>query len=190
MLVTGGIFRNRRISTANIKGVRPTSSRVREAIFSMIGQELSGYSFLDAFGGSGIMGIEAFSRGAAPVRITEQSGRTVRQIRRECQKLSESLEIVQCDARVGLRLNWDIVFLDPPYKMSVIPFLEQALMTTTHIIVVETSSEQPLDISQIEQTILSEWIITKVKVYGSSTITILERSTSFEDADTASDPQT
>ena len=147
MQVTGGIFRNRRILIKNQKGVRPTSSKVREAVFSMLGQDLTGCSFLDSFGGSGIMGVEALSRGASPVRITERSGKTVRQIRQSCQDLSNDLQIVQCDADLGLQESWDIVFLDPPYRISVIPFIRQALLTTNQTIVVETSSEQPVDLA-------------------------------------------
>lgn len=182
MQVTGGIFRNRRIGIANQKGVRPTSARVREAIFSMLGQDLTGVSFLDAFGGSGIMGVEALSRGAAPVRITEQAGRTVRQIRQECQDLSSSLEIVQCDARIGLRDNWDVVFLDPPYRMSVLPFLKLALSAANETIIVETASNNPLDLTGLlPEMERREWIVMKTKVYGSSTITILQRQASVED---------
>ena len=185
MQVTGGIFRNRRIHIKNQKGVRPTSSKVREAIFSMLGQDLTGRSFLDSFGGSGIMGVEALSRGASPVRITERTGRTVRQIRQACQDLSNELQIMQCDAGVGLLENWDIVFLDPPYRMSVIPFVRQALLTTNHTIVVETSSDQPLDLSLLRtEMALRSWSVDRPKVYGSSLITILQRAVSVEDAAT------
>ena len=182
MQVTGGIFRNRRIGVANQKGVRPTSARVREAIFSMLGQDLTGVSFLDAFGGSGIMGVEALSRGAAPVRITEQSSRTVRQIRKECQDLSTSLEIVQCDARIGLRDIWDVVFLDPPSRMSVLPFLKVALSTANETIIVETASNNPLNLTSLQVEMESrDWTVVKTKVYGASTVTILQRQASVED---------
>ena len=73
MRITGGKFKNRIVRTTEQKAVRPTSAKIREAIFSMIGQNLEEKSFLDAFGGSGIMGLEARSRGAYPVLISEKN---------------------------------------------------------------------------------------------------------------------
>ena len=83
--VTGGIFRNRRILSN--QGVRPTSSKVREAVFSMLGQDLTGCLFwilsVVRYYGSG-----GFHRIVFSWRITERSGKTVRQIRQSCQDLS------------------------------------------------------------------------------------------------------
>lgn len=153
----------------------------------MLGQDLTGCSFLDSFGGSGIMGIEALSRGASPVRITERSGKTARQIRQSCQELSNDLQIVQCDAGLGLQETWDIVFLDPPYRMSVLPFLRQALLTTNQTIVVETSSEQPLDLTGLASVMVERsWTVDRSKTYGASLITILKRSVFLEDEATDS----
>ena len=64
MKITGGIYKGRVVQFRKHPSVRPTSSRVREALFSMLGQDLNGRTFLDAFGGSGIMALEACSRGA------------------------------------------------------------------------------------------------------------------------------
>ena len=128
------------------------------------------------------MGVEALSRGASPVRITERSGKTVRQIRQSCQDLSNDLQIVQCDADLGLQESWDIVFLDPPYRISVIPFIRQALLTTNQTIVVETSSEQPLDLAGLASEMAArEWVVDRTRIYGSSLITILHRLISLED---------
>ena len=63
--VTGGALRGRSLPARVPEGVRPTAGRVREAVFSMVGQDLRGWSVLDLFGGSGLIGIEAASRGAA-----------------------------------------------------------------------------------------------------------------------------
>ncbi|MCE7957512.1 MAG: 16S rRNA (guanine(966)-N(2))-methyltransferase RsmD, partial [Acidobacteria bacterium ACB2] len=69
--ITGGHLRGRVLEGVPA-GVRPTASRVREALFSMVGQDLRGWSVLDAFGGTGLLALEAVSRGAAPVVVVER----------------------------------------------------------------------------------------------------------------------
>ncbi len=108
--------------------VRPTSSRVREALFSMVGQDLSGRSALDAFGGSGLLAFEAASRGASPITIGERDRRTAGAIRRAAERLSVEVELHPGDASrlMGSGRVWDLVMLDPPYRDAPEPWLRRA----------------------------------------------------------------
>ena len=90
--ITGGKYRGRMIVVGKSKNIRPTASRVREAVFSMIGHSVTG-SFLDGFGGSGIMGIEAYSRGATSVLICEASANVFRQLRKNVETIEPLIEV-------------------------------------------------------------------------------------------------
>ena len=170
MRITGGKLRNRQVPIQTRNSIRPTSAKVREAIFSMIGQNLSGMSFLDSFGGSGIMALEAFSRGASPVTLTERSGGICRELKRLMVDLRAEVQVVHGDARLGFRSGqWDIIFLDPPYKTDVGIFLPAALSAAQQFVIVEAE----LNRSVVQNE--SDWSVWKHKVYGSTQVTIFKR---------------
>ena len=179
MHITGGKLRRRSVDIKNQKGIRPTSAKVREAIFSMIGHDLHDVSMLDCFGGSGIMAMEAWSRGASPVLITEKNRQAVIQIRKRLITFNAPIDVKCIDAMDGICGDWDIIFLDPPYKMDVHPFLLKALQISTWLVIVETDASSPPTISTIQESMNSrQWSIWKQKHYGASLITIFQRSTS------------
>ena len=179
MHITGGKLRRRSVDIKNQKGVRPTSAKVREAIFSMIGHNMEGLSFLDSFGGSGIMGMEAWSRGASPVLITERNRQTVVQIRKQLNTLHASIDVKCIDAIDGFVSGWDVIFLDPPYKMDVHPYLLKALQVSEWLVIVETDESSSPTITAVQEVMTSrQWIVWKQKHYGASMITIFQRSTS------------
>lgn len=179
MHITGGKLRRRVIKIIDEKGVRPTAAKVREAIFSMIGQDLNGLSFLDAFGGSGIMGIEAWSRGASPVRITEKNGRAFQQIRRQVELFNTSISVQRIDAAKGIDGDWDVIFLDPPYRLEIHPYLLKALEVASWVVIAETAVETPPNLSVVQPVMdKNGWVIWKQKHYGASMITIFRRDTS------------
>lgn len=107
-----------------LDGVRPTSARVREALFSIVGQDLTGARVLDAFGGSGLLGLEAWSRGAEVV-ICEQRPRVARAIRSAVDALGAQVEVVVGDVlAVASTLGpLDGVLADPPYALDPAPIL-------------------------------------------------------------------
>jgi 16S rRNA (guanine966-N2)-methyltransferase len=119
--IVGGQARGRVLRGSVPPGVRPTSARVREAVFDVLGHDLSGASFLDAFGGSAMMAFEAWSRGAERVVVCEQAPRTVAWIREQARALGAPLEVLPGDvlarARAGLLDRFDLVFADPPYAL-------------------------------------------------------------------------
>lgn len=123
--ITGGTARGRVLRERVVDGVRPTSSRVREALFSMVGQDLGGLRVLDAFGGSGILGLEAWSRGADVV-IVEQNPAALAAIREAGASLGASWAVLRGDVfHVGpAQGRFDVVLADPPYAMAPLRVLE------------------------------------------------------------------
>jgi 16S rRNA (guanine966-N2)-methyltransferase len=124
--VVAGRFGGRRLAAPPGRGTRPTSDRVREALFSMLGP-LDGARVLDLYAGSGALGIEALSRGAASALLVERDPRAVAVIRANLDAvgLSEPEARVHAGpARVALRYasvrgdTYDLVLLDPPYRSA------------------------------------------------------------------------
>jgi 16S rRNA (guanine966-N2)-methyltransferase len=123
--IIGGRWRSRIITFPAHADLRPTPDRVRETLFNWLGQDLTGLNCLDLFAGSGALGFEAASRGAANVVMIE-SGNSVHQALSENKtKLkADSIELIRMDASVFLVTDtrkFDIVFLDPPYRMDILP---------------------------------------------------------------------
>lgn len=118
MRVIGGEFRSRRLKTVPGRAVRPTSDRLRETLFNVLGEEVVGKVFLDAYAGCGAVGIEALSRGAARAVFVESDRKAVDVIRENLRALNIEgrAEVIGRQAAGVLgTVRGDIVFLDPPY---------------------------------------------------------------------------
>jgi 16S rRNA (guanine(966)-N(2))-methyltransferase RsmD len=118
MRVIAGEFRSRRLKAPHGDDVRPTPDRLRESLFSILSSRIEGSVFLDAYAGSGSVGIEALSRGAKRAIFLEKSRGALRAL----QENIETLEIEsRCEVHPGnaapviTKFDADIVFLDPPY---------------------------------------------------------------------------
>jgi len=120
MIITGGEARGRRIASPEGLAVRPTASKIRQAFFNILGRRLAGGHFLDVFAGSGLMGLEALSRGAADLVAIEESGKLVTAIESSLKMLGSEAEIIRGDFRRVLptlsRWTFDVAYADPPYK--------------------------------------------------------------------------
>ncbi len=123
--IIGGVAGGRRLKTPSGDSTRPTSDRVREAMFSTIDSgfaSMHGLRFLDLYAGSGAVGLEAMSRGAAAVTLVEQDRRTATLIRANAQALGFAVDVVTSAVSRALaqppRAPYDIVFLDPPYSLE------------------------------------------------------------------------
>jgi 16S rRNA (guanine(966)-N(2))-methyltransferase RsmD len=123
MRVVAGRFGGRSLVAPRGRAVRPTSDRVREALFSILGPDsVEGARVLDLFAGSGALGIEALSRGAGEVSFVDSSGAAVAAVRRNLAALEVEPEVRRQDALAYLRSAsrdarlYDLVFLDPPYR--------------------------------------------------------------------------
>ena len=123
MRVVAGRFGGRTLVAPRGRSTRPTSDRVREALFSILGADLvEGAWVLDLFAGSGALGIEALSRGARHAAFVDSSPAAVAAIRRNLSVLGVEAELRRQDALAYLRSafrdarQYDLVFLDPPYR--------------------------------------------------------------------------
>ena len=156
MRVITGSARGRKLLTLEGEDVRPTTDRVKEAVFSVIQFETEGRRFLDLFAGSGQMGIEALSRGAKEAVFVDSAKKSVEIIRKNLAstKLAENAKVVQTDWKSYLSVSgtqFDIAFLDPPYGKGILQRALEALpahMSKTGVII----AENPLD-----EEILSEY---------------------------------
>ena len=124
MRITGGMYRGRKIGVPRGDRVRPTQDRVREALFSMLRAEVPGARFLDLYAGSGAVGLEALSRGAAQVIWVEGDREVHRTTLANVTALAgEGQQVVCCPVERWLRLAGrglatDLVFADPPYSRA------------------------------------------------------------------------
>lgn len=125
--IIGGEWRRRMIAFPAVEGLRPTADRLRETLFNWLGQTLDGKVCLDLFAGSGALGFEALSRGAARVVMVERDRQALRALRENAEKLgAERLELHDADALQFLSREsrrFDVVFLDPPFHKSILPLL-------------------------------------------------------------------
>ena len=118
--IIGGQWKRTRLPVAAIEGLRPTPDRVRETLFNWLGQDLSGWRCLDAFAGTGALGLEAASRGAAAVLLVEQHPALVAQLQQLQVRLgAERVQVQRGDGLNALRQasagGLDLVLLDPPF---------------------------------------------------------------------------
>ena len=137
MRITGGALRGRTLPAKVQQGVRPTSSRVREALFSIIGHDLSGVCVLDAFGGSGLLGFEAISRGAS-VTTVERHRAAAQAIRSNASHLGVSIDLRIADVRSVLAAgDWDVILMDPPYGDDPVEWVAEASAAVGTLLVIE-----------------------------------------------------
>ena len=130
--IIGGRYRRRLLRFPGSEGLRPTPDRVRETLFNWLGQELDGEHCLDLFAGSGALGFEAASRGAARVVMIEAAAKVLAALNESAKMLGNppEVEIRRADALQYLsstKSKFDLVFLDPPFKKGWIGRLEPLL---------------------------------------------------------------
>jgi 16S rRNA (guanine966-N2)-methyltransferase len=150
-------------------GVRPTSSRAREALFSMLGQNLTDVSVLDACAGSGLLTFEAVSRGAS-VTTVERNRAVARQIETAAVQLGVKLDLRVDDARNVLSSGtWDVVILDPPYDDDPVEWVAAAAASVDDTLVMEhrSGAELPPAVGSLT--------MVRSRKYGESVITLYRR---------------
>lgn len=120
--IVGGTWRSRKLRFPGAPGLRPTPDRLRETLFNWLGQDLEGCACLDLFAGSGALGFEAASRGAARVVQVEGGAEACRALKQNCALLeARAVEVVRMDVDrflAGPAEPFDIVFLDPPFRQG------------------------------------------------------------------------
>jgi 16S rRNA (guanine966-N2)-methyltransferase len=151
--ITGGELRGRRLHVPKT-GVRPTTGKVREAIFSMLGS-VEGARVLDLFCGTGVLGVEALSRGAAEAMLVDTRPAAARR-NLDSLGLNDRAEVVRADAVTFLRRaepgSFDLVLCDPPYRLAdrlaaeLDPLIPRVLARGGRVML-ESSPQRPLELS-------------------------------------------
>ena len=170
--VIAGKWRSRRLSFPDdVEALRPTTDRIRETLFNWLQGPIVGASCLDLYSGSGAFAFEAISRGAASVTAIDLSGRAVAAIRDNCRLLEcTDIDVVAADCLQWLQQNggkkkFDVVFLDPPYKLDLLPE-SLALLAKGGFVapggIVYLEADKPLD----SVVPLEEWKFQKNKKAG------------------------
>jgi len=132
--IIGGQWKRTRLGVApHLPDLRPTPDRVRETLFNWFGPYVHGWRCLDAFAGTGALGLEAASRGAAHVLLVEKNAQLVERLHGVCQKLqADTVQVQRGDGLVVLQRSaaayWDLVLLDPPFAHTdmFVPALQAA----------------------------------------------------------------
>lgn len=164
--IIGGDWKRTPLAVLDLDGLRPTPDRVRETLFNWLGQDLAGQRCLDLFAGTGALGFEAASRGAASVVIVERHARAAQQLRAIKDKLgARTVEVVEADAlRLAAGLapgGFDVVFLDPPFGEPAV--LDKAIALTAPLVApggslyVETGAE----LDPVAHAALAGWQVAK-----------------------------
>lgn len=179
MRIITGKARGIKLVTLEGEATRPTSERAKEAIFSMLQFEIEGREVLDLFGGSGQLGLEAVSRGAARATICDRSKPAIDIIKKNVEKtrLGEGCRVICSDWEDALRRfegreKFDIVFLDPPYAERLIPKALPKLLRLikpTSVIVCESAEADVFGKSGMEDY----YEVVKSAKYGVAHVTVL-----------------
>jgi 16S rRNA (guanine966-N2)-methyltransferase len=178
--IIGGSWRGRRLRFPPNAGIRPTPDRVRETLFNWLGPRVAGSRCLDLFAGSGALGLEALSRGAAHVTFVETDAVSVRELRaRLAEWGAAGAQVEHSDALrfLGSRaaVPFDIVFLDPPFDSPSLLAQSGVLLEERHwlgaraLIYVETDASRGLP------PLPQAWEVTKAKQAGAVGYHLLAR---------------
>jgi 16S rRNA (guanine966-N2)-methyltransferase len=180
--IVAGRWRGRALRAPKGLAVRPTSDRVREAIFDILGERVSGTSVLDLFAGSGALGLEALSRGASRAVFVESDPAAFAVLRENVETLGAvESEAWRLDYRQALRrlrarsMRFDLVFLDPPYRKGLASDSSAALCRADMVraggaVVVEEAVRAP------EASFPEGWVLSTDRRYGDTRVMLFEMS--------------
>ena len=167
--IIGGRWRGRKLTVIDSEGLRPTPSRVRETLFNWLQFSLSGANCLDLFAGTGALGLEAASRGVEKITMVEFNARTAEQLSKNCQQLgADNYQLINKDAVTflsGDQDQYDIVFIDPPYKLGMWSEIAEHLVSQDSLSLnALIYVEYPL--TTIKPLLPSKWQLIKEKKAG------------------------
>ncbi|MFC1467156.1 16S rRNA (guanine(966)-N(2))-methyltransferase RsmD [Verrucomicrobiota bacterium] len=188
MRITSGILGGRTVKVP-IKYVRPTQERVREALFSSLAGRVTGARVLDVFAGSGALGLEAWSRGAASVTFVEKQGVVFNTLRANVESLKKNgpdgtVSCIKMDALLFLKKpsagQYDLIFVDPPYDDDVFEatlngIAAKSLLAPGGLLVYEMRSKKWLVKAPLEFLAASDqWELVKQKTYGEACLLMIQ----------------
>jgi len=179
--IVAGNWRSRLLDIADVVGLRPTPERIRETLFNWLSPEITGARCLDLYAGTGALGLEALSRGAAETVFVEKSARAASTLRRNVAALDAVGAIVhEADAMDYLRNTgcgkFDIVFLDPPFAADNLEELcrlldQQAILAAGARVYLEQDRGKP------EPALPDGWGILKIKRAGNVRYSVVTPAT-------------
>jgi len=152
--IIGGLYRGKKVHFPDIEGLRPTPDRVRETLFNWLMHDIRDAHCLDAFSGSGALGLEAFSRGAGRVVFLEHSPAACQHLQKTLDQFqSPALKLIKTDTQVYLQRcteQFDLVFLDPPFGKNLIApcldfLLRQNVLKKNALVYLESETLIKLD---------------------------------------------
>ena len=183
MRIISGTSKGRRLATLKSQAIRPTSDRVKESIFNILGGEVEGKVVLDLFAGTGNLGIEALSRGAKRVLFVEKGRQALKLIQKNLSQfgMRERSEILPKDVSRAIGIleqrgeSFDLILMDPPYEKGLIQktFLKLYLHKIYHegsILVIEHDRREPIP-ERVEG-----WILIRQRGIGDTVISFLTPS--------------
>jgi len=157
--VIAGELKGKKLFSVKGMRLRPTSDRVREAIFDILQERVPGKKVLDLFAGTGALGIEALSRGAEKAIFIEHNSHILTALRRNIKEcgLEEKSEVLPCDVWQGLRIlavrgeAFDLIFIDPPYAQGLVKktlkeLSQRGLVAPQGLIIAEHSLKEDLSV--------------------------------------------
>ena len=179
--IIAGHLKGKRLHPVPGRMIRPTGNRQRESMFNILSHEVGDAGVLDLFAGTGVLGIEALSRGAKFAVFLDQFKGAISVIKRNIRscKLEEKAKIIRWNIRYGLSclktapLEFDLVFMDPPYNRGDIrPALENLHKTgrlkVGSTIVIEHSSGEPISVDETDFSLIDQ------RRYGKTLVTFLD----------------
>ena len=180
MRVIAGKYKGRTLFSPKDASVRPTTDRIKENVFNLLQGRVAGAAFLDLFGGTGAMSIEALSRGASRAVIVDASRESVALIKKNFQKVDVGREaqILELPYDIALKRltgeKFDLIYLDPPYRADyyediLVRIRETGVLKEDGIVVFEHATER--DFPEI-----SGYLSLDRRKYGSVTLEILKRA--------------
>ena len=182
MKIITGLAKGMNLETLEGDATRPTSQRVKEAIFSMLQFDIEGARVLDLFAGCGQLGLEALSRGAQKATFSDSSREATDIVMRNAKKskLFDKCRISTCDCNQMIRgiagkEQYDIIFIDPPYKLDCIADVLEKLIDANVVapnafLVCESGKE---DIFSENKELKSKFVVQKQAKYSVTYITVL-----------------
>jgi 16S rRNA (guanine(966)-N(2))-methyltransferase RsmD len=181
--IIAGTLKGRRLLAPDFEGLRPTSDKLRETLFNVIAPRLPDATVLDGFAGTGAIGLEALSRGAAHVTFVEASPRAITLIRENLQRcgvadrsLVMKARFIDASRQFG-RASFDLILLDPPYNEPDFPGVIQAaasIVKMNGLVVLEHARRSTVPVAS------SQLISVRTLVSGDSALTFYERNRSSE----------
>lgn len=175
MIITGGTYKGRKIIAPDENYTRPTLSKVRQGVFntlfSLIG-DFEGKSFLDLFGGSGIMGIEAISRGFDEVLVFEKNIKVAKILKKNYLSLGLSQKLIIGDSLKFLKKldkNFDVIYIDPPYYSGIYDEVFQILSSLEFL-------KSIIIVEHTEDFNLKNFEFIKEKTYGGKRVSFIRKN--------------